>query len=595
MLRRLVACILFAVAATGALAAQLRDKAPQEPPAGSGRIAGVVVGAESGRAVRLADVRLSSSAGVFEAVTDEAGGFSFEKLPAGSYSLQTVKPGFLDTVYGQGRPGTDTPGRNITLKDREEITRLVVPISQGGSISGMVRDDRGDPVFQARVRVSRWLMRGGKRTLEEVRSTDTDERGTFRVGLLPSRQYVVSALPSDEVKGNDDARPSQGLAPVFYPSTTSVGGAETIALGVGEHRTNTDLVMPLVKFSKVTGIVVDTSGRPVPEFPVSLVDEQSGMGSEHGTMTEANGRFEFQRIPPGAYVVMAGSRHDDGKVSFEFLRKVDEGAYGISMVSGRIDHKAVRAVVRLDDMLIEEASGRERGPARGSASAEVSVTADVTPDVVLRLDPPREVMGRVSFEGAARRPTTNIEVALRPVLDFGGAHEAKVAADGTFSMNDVLPGRYFVEVRGPGEPWTLASATWASVDTLDFQLEVPRDRDVRELALTFRDVGTELSGAVTSAAGQPVTDRRVVVFPADERLWTTARDRLQSAVLTDIGRFSFENLRPGAYWLAVVADVEPDEWLDPQFLRQLVGASVRITLAEGEEKTQDLRVKDTPR
>ena len=72
-----------------------------------------------------------------------------------------------------------------------------------------------------------------------------------------------------------------------------------------------------------------------------------------------------------------------------------------------------------------------------------------TPDVVVRLDPTREVTGRVVFDGASRRPpTTSIEVALRSVRGSGGT--AKVADDGTFTVKDVAPGRYFVEVSGPG-------------------------------------------------------------------------------------------------------------------------------------------------
>ncbi len=518
--------------------------------------------------------------------------------PAGSHSRScrqartpciVRRPGFLDLVYGQNRPGTATPGRRITLRDREEITRLVVPLSQGGSIAGAVRDDHGDPVFQATVRISRWVMRGGKRALEEVGSTQTDERGTFRAGLLPSRQYVVSAVPSEHFIGSDDVTPSQGFAAVFYPSAISVSGAETIALGVGEHRTNTDLVMPLVKLSKVTGIVLDSSGHPVPEFPVSLVDQSSGMEIEQGTMTEADGRFTFPRVAPGAHVVTAGANTGHFKgvgIAFE-----------VHDIKGELDRvvKMFEATVlstrHASDKFEKGNEDAAAERARGSGSAHVTVAGGVdTPDVVVRLDPPREVTGRVAFDGASRRPpTTNIEVALRSVTGFGGT--AKVADDGAFTVKDVAPGRYFVEVRGPGQPWVLASATSAGVDALDSQLDVPRDRDIRELTLTFRDRSPELSGAVTDASSHPVLGRMVIVFPSDERLWAAATDRIQAVPLTEDGRFTFMDLRPGSYWLGVVADVEQDEWLQPEFLRQLRGASVTITLADGEKKTQDLRVK----
>ena len=585
MSRRLLAVILSVFALGVGAAAQERKPPPAQPPQGTGRISGTVVNTETGRPVRLAEVTLASSAGDRTMISDDAGGFSFEKLPAGMYNLRTSKPGFLDTIYGQARPGTDTPGRRISLKDREEITRLVAPLSQGGSISGVVRDEHGDPVFEATVNVSRWVMRGGKRTLQGIRSTQSDEHGRFRLGLLPSRQYVVTASPADHGGDNDDRNDderTQGFAPVFYPSSFSAGSAETIALGVGEQRVNTDIIMPRVKLSKITGVVVDASGRPVPEFHVSLVDDSLGEWMEKGTVTEADGRFVFKRVPPGNYVVTAGD-HGGGLKSYSV--EFDGGTKGNLRVHS-FEVKALIKDVVLDlSEKIEDRTERERG----SGSVDVTVSSDVTPNVVLRLEPPRNVIGRVVFEGASPQPTTGVEVMLSHDKGFGAA--ATVAQDGTFAVKDVPPGKYFVEVRLPGGPWTLASAISAGVDALDFQLDVPRDRDVRDFTLTFRDRSTELSGAVIDAASQPVIDRRVIVFPSDERLWVAGTERIQASGLTDAGKFTFGNLRPGSYWLAVVAEVEEDEWLHPEFLRQLIGASVPIRLVDGEKKTQDVRVK----
>ena len=42
------------------------------------------------------------------------------------------------------------------------------------------------------------------------------------------------------------------------------------------------------------------------------------------------------------------------------------------------------------------------------------------------------------------------------------------------------------------------------------------------------------------------------------------------------------------YLIAAVEDLEPGEWFDPVFLQALVDSSITITLAEGEQKTQDL-------
>jgi hypothetical protein len=49
-------------------------------------------------------------------------------------------------------------------------------------------------------------------------------------------------------------------------------------------------------------------------------------------------------------------------------------------------------------------------------------------------------------------------------------------------------------------------------------------------------------------------------------------------------------LPPGEYYLTAVTDIGPEEQYDPAFLDELVKASVRFTLGEGERKVQDLRL-----
>ena len=56
------------------------------------------------------------------------------------------------------------------------------------------------------------------------------------------------------------------------------------------------------------------------------------------------------------------------------------------------------------------------------------------------------------------------------------------------------------------------------------------------------------------------------------------------------GRFSFGGLPAGEYRLAAVSEVEQGQWFDPAFLRQLLGASITVSLNDGERKTQDLRL-----
>jgi hypothetical protein len=49
-------------------------------------------------------------------------------------------------------------------------------------------------------------------------------------------------------------------------------------------------------------------------------------------------------------------------------------------------------------------------------------------------------------------------------------------------------------------------------------------------------------------------------------------------------------LPPGNYLLAAVDDLDPQDLTDQKFLETVAGASLKLTLAEGEKKRQDLRL-----
>ena len=58
----------------------------------------------------------------------------------------------------------------------------------------------------------------------------------------------------------------------------------------------------------------------------------------------------------------------------------------------------------------------------------------------------------------------------------------------------------------------------------------------------------------------------------------------------DEGRFRFRTLRPGDYYVAAVEHVQNGAWMDPAFLAQFVTASIKVSLGDGETKTQDIRI-----
>ena len=59
--------------------------------------------------------------------------------------------------------------------------------------------------------------------------------------------------------------------------------------------------------------------------------------------------------------------------------------------------------------------------------------------------------------------------------------------------------------------------------------------------------------------------------------------------MSEASRYSALNLRPGSYFVAAVPDELAAAWNDPAFLETLARVAARVTIADGEIKTLDLK------
>ena len=176
---------------------------------------------------------------------------------------------------------------------------------------------------------------------------------------------------------------------------------------------------------------------------------------------------------------------------------------------------------------------------------------------------------------------------------FNSVTPAQLRADGTFTATGIAPGTYLLRATLPADVsqiWSLQSAVARGQDLLDFPLEIVPGGDLSDVVLTLSDRRSELAGMLQTSAGLPAPEYFVVVFSADRDYWTAQSRRLRSTRPGTDGRFAFADLPPGEYLIAALTDVEPDEWQSPAFLEQLVPGSIRVTIADGQRVTQDIRV-----
>jgi hypothetical protein len=285
-----------------------------------------------------------------------------------------------------------------------------------------------------------------------------------------------------------------------------------------------------------------------------------------------DGKFTYTAIPPGTYTITA---------------RTGGGGGGVRMsLPGGGD-------------FVQMAQGRGAGAGAAAPGPSLWALADVTVDgqdlsnLVLTLQHGMTLSGRVVFEGGVKPAPdeiTRARVSLTPVSTGVtlGVPAAQVDATGKFTFTGVTPGRY--RISGGASGWTMRSAVAKGVDALDFAFEVAPNEDIADAVVTFTDRTQEVSGTLQDTTGRPAPDFTVVLFAADNRYWTPQSRRIRTTRPGTDGKFTFTNLPPGEYRIAALIDIAPGEANDPAFLQQLVAASYRFTLAEGEKKVQDLRL-----
>ena len=557
--------------------AALADQAPTPPP--TGVIAGTLVSADLGRPVRKAQVRIVSTSPRLTRTTtsDGDGAYVFDKLPAAEYTLSASKPGYLETVYGSSRPGPSVPGLPIRVDAGQKVERVTLRLPRGGVISGVISDEFGDPALGVPVRAMRFTYSSsGERAASAAGNAVTDDLGSYRIaGLLPG-DYVVSAVPRDNVvtaaasaesirnRAADVARAGgvrdqqalaeagkppdpTGYVPLYFGGTSSPGAATAVRVGVAAETGGIDIRLQVLKTGSISGIVTNPDGTHA-SANIQLIDPLMPIANLGVWFRNASpgGKFAFPGLVPGSYVIRAQ-------------------AGSSSSATGRL-----------------------------TAAATVSIDDGAAAEVTLALRPGVSVSGQLDLStlrspGELRR----LSVGLEPITTTADwemePRRATPGPDGRFVVRGVAPGRYRVTVTGLSEGSSLASAVFGDKDAADNHVIVEAGEDITDGVVKLTAKTGEVAGAVTSASGEPVTDRTVILFSSERAHWVPRSRRIHVVQPAADGRYAIRGLPQGEYRLTTIDGLEPGQQFDPAFLARLGPEALTIKIGEGERRTQDLR------
>jgi hypothetical protein len=555
---------------------------------GSGRMRGRVLQADGSGPVRRAQVRLmSAESGPKSAITDVQGRFDVRDLPAGRYTITANKSGFMPVQYGQTRPFES--GKPIELADKQTLDNVDLAMPRGGSISGRILDEFGDPMPDTGITVMRLGWSNGKRRLTPVpgRGWPTDDLGHYRVYGLPPGEYYVSAMRGNElqllstmpdpIQGinvgfgsgfslGSSTESRSGYATTFFPGTPNQADAQRVTVTAGQDSSNIDFQLTAVRLAKVSGFVMNSEGRPAGGTTVTLISNarDGALGDQNSARTGQDGSFSFSNVAPGDYVLRA------------------EAVQTVTSTTPQGDGVMVFRASRI---------GGADGPEMEGGSIPVAVSGEDLSSVTLITSKGARATGRVVLDGEPKPAMTSIRLTSVP-LDLAGGNSAfggaMVKEDGTFELKGLFGTRMILPIGPPG--WMLRSIKANGTDITDSGAEFkPGESYSLEVEMTRR--ATTITGGVTAGDGTAVKDYTAVIFPENADLWRLPRSRWVTGTRPDQdGRFKVANLPAGNYYAAAVEYVPTGEWADPEVLDRLKSHAKRFTLDEGASQTLDLKL-----
>ena len=503
------------------------------------KIAGTVVNAVTEAPLERVRVSIANTRARnqrIEMVTAEGGHFEFTGMPAGKYSLQGTRRGYLTSSYEEHEQYSTA----IVTGPEFATDKLVLRLMPMAMITGHVLDESGEPVRSAQVQLFLEDHSGGmSRVLRVTTGSSTDDRGYFDFAVLrPGRYFVsVSTTPWYAVhpvtgQGGGETTGS-GLATldVAYPTTYYGGGTESenaapIDLKGGEKQEIEIRLRPVPALHLIVRIPVEASGdtpgdASVLRFPV--------LQKHVFDSVEQVNPGQVQPLSPGVLEVTG----------------VAAGRYDVSIRSTKPDEAQQFSEIDL------EHDGQDLNVAQGETLAKLKV--------------------KLQTEGTLPK---QYGVGLR-----NGRHRMVAFAQGEanrqVSFPAVKPGKYAIVVVAQGKNYAVARMTSAAGESVGSGVNVAPGATMEVTAqLAEGVVGIE---GVVEKDGKPMAGVMVALVPNDPESHEELFRRDQSDF---DGTFMLQGVIPGTYTIVAVEDAWGFEWLKAGVLARYVQHGQNVIVGE---------------
>jgi hypothetical protein len=514
---------------------------------GTYSISGVVVSAVTGQPLDRAQVTLHNPTGeslVAETTTGQDGRFVFEKLPAGKFSLSASRRGYIGMAYEE-HEGYSTA---IVTGEGLKSDGLIFRLPPRAVIRGVVSDDGGDPVQQARVSLYRVDMRSGLGNIVHAGNSMTDDTGAYEFAHLDAGNYYVAVMatpwyasrpqPRHDSAGNlvpEDQRSPLDVAypTTFYADVTDSDSATPIPVKAGDQ-VQVNLTMHAVPAVHLSVQVPSPAGRgfAMPQLNQEIFGQTEGMPAAT------------------AYNWRGRQTDSDGDTTVE-LSGVASGHYSVELHGGGDSSRST----------VVDASSDSR--------IDLSQSAGIA-----------DVSGKVAMASGELPERLNISLRSSDGR-YGGSD--RVNDDGTFAIQGVSQGTYELWVSAPGTSLAVTHLTATGATTEGNTVRI----GTAPVGISATLV--EGSATVTGFAvrdGKPAAGVMVLLVPRNPG---AEREMFRRDQSDSDGSFQLNRVVPGHYTLVAIEDGWTLDWARPEVIAHYLPNGVKMIIPS---HTKDLAIKD---
>jgi hypothetical protein len=505
------------------------------PP--SGTITGRVIKAGTAIQQPLRNARLELNGGGATGLvtrTDPNGRFIFSNLPAGQYRVTVTCDGFI----------RQESLKKIALDQGEQTANIQLELELAPTAAGWVLDSYGEPIANIMVEALRrsYDVRGNP-TLARAATAVTDDRGQYRIFWLDPGEYffyAASLLPDF-----DEPQPARAFAPTYFPGVSTPDDAKPVRLDIGRE-VRVDFRLARAGLWSIQGQTMNgMTGRSVAAMITLTPPAEDPSFSRYRAQSSAAGpspgEFSMSNVPPGSYILMAKSRSGEQEIT-----------------------ASQRIVLR---------------PIPVALPYRISLT----------LSPSRSLNGRLFIDSRETGDLREANVTLISIdPDLPSPPSVFARSDGQFTLNGIVPGSYVLEVSNLPQDLYLKAARFGADDILEKQLTLDTRETANLIQILLGSDGGRLQTAAYNGKGGLHSAAQFVLVPDGKR--RDRRDQYRVATPGEDGLAVFRGIPPGGYKLFAWEHLEPNAYLNSDYLQTYESFGIPVNIASGDNPPVSARL-----